>query len=115
MISAISVPNNKARNAVLNVSITERGPKRTPFIVRTWLTVATLVCAIMYVTPQGLLLLSLANLSAITAICAMGLTDLVGTAGLFFLGPAAFLYIGRFSAAMLLTYTGIGFFGCFVV
>src|SRR3546814_20594552 len=86
MISAISVPNNKARNAVLNVSITERGPKRTPFIVRTWLTVATLVCAILYVPTQGLFWLSLANLSAITAIGAMGLTVLVGTAGMLSLG-----------------------------
>src|SRR3546814_3325169 len=52
------------------------------FIVRTWLTVATLVCAILYVPTQGLFWLSLANLSAITAIGAMGLTVLVGTAGL---------------------------------
>src|SRR3546814_907880 len=115
MISAISVPNNKARNAVLNVSITERGPKRTPFIVRTWLTVATLVCAILYVPTQGLFWLSLANLSAITAIGAMGLTVLVGTAGLLSLGQAAFLAIGGFTAAFPVTYTGLGFLACLVL
>src|SRR3546814_18599595 len=96
MITAISVPNNKARNAVLNVSITERGPKRTPFIVRTWLTVATLVCAILYVPTQGLFWLSLPNLSAITALGSIGLTALLGTPGLYALCQAALLATGGY-------------------
>ena len=72
--------------------------------------IAAALLAVVFFLPQGgRFLLSLANTAAITAIGAMGLTVLVGTAGLLSLGQAAFLALGAFTAALLVSYTGAGF------
>ncbi len=74
------------------------------------LAIAAVLLAIIFLLPQGgRFWLALANIAAITAISAMGLTILVGTAGLLSLGQAAFLAIGAFSSALLVSYIEVGF------
>lgn len=76
---------------------------------------AAVVLAVVALPPMGgSFLLTLANSAAITALAAMGLTVLTGTAGLLSLGQAAFLAIGGFTAALLVKYTGAGLLTCLV-
>lgn len=62
----------------------------------------------LFVTPllAGPFALKLANTAAVTAIAAMGLTVLTGTAGLLSLGQAAFLAIGAFTGALMFKFLG---------
>lgn len=53
--------------------------------------------------------LHLVNLAGLTAVSAMALTVLVGTAGLLSLGQAAFLAVGAFSAGVLAQTFDVGF------
>ncbi len=67
-----------------------------------------LVALGVFVAPlmMGPFALKLANTAAVTAIAAMGLTVLTGTAGLLSLGQAAFLAIGAFTGALMVKYAG---------
>lgn len=71
---------------------------------------AALVAAPLLI--PGSFILTLANSAAITAIAALGLTVLTGTAGLLSLGQAGFLAVGAFTSAMLVKYLGAGFLTC---
>lgn len=90
------------------------GSKRTPGPAKILLAVL-LILFVLYLPSGGLYWLTLANLAAIAGIGAMGLTVLIGTAGLLSLGQAAFLAIGGFTAALLVTFSGAGFVTCLVV
>jgi len=79
-------------------------------INRPWIRASLYSCAILaiFIFPliSGPFALKLANTAAVTAIAAMGLTVLTGTAGLLSLGQAAFLAIGAFTGALLTKYVG---------
>jgi len=107
-----SKANNATKAAKANIARDPRAPAAaSPLLVTPGrLAIAVVLLAIVFFLPQGgRFLLSLANTAAITAIGAMGLTVLIGTAGLLSLGQAAFLAIGAFTAALLVSYTGAGF------